>query len=309
MVLRISQPRARLGVGRWRQMGKVSCILHLNVLTFRHKIVFFLGGGDGEGGAKRNRWPVSRMCSLHGGGDVSAFVWCVEGPWFVAVRHQCRSDLFYLLVSVEWIRHKTIGSSRVLKTDLLCSSDWNPAEVLVRACRFPLHLGIESTFVLENTQRIQEGQLSSFFSLDDELDMRVNGIDVVNSLMTYGRTTIKVPARTRDTLPGEWVRSPGPVAQSSPQPDPPLLGTGENTWGLLVSAGSRFLDAPTEPDEAYHLLDGWMNQAYSRLSTTHGHIADCKLLVCMYWTRIVLVRPAASLYSASPLKHNPTGKQ
>ncbi len=30
------------------------------------------------------------------------------------------------------------------------------------------------------------------------------------------------------------------------------------------------------------LMDGWMNQAYSRLSTTHGHITDCKLLVCMY---------------------------
>ncbi len=26
----------------------------------------------------------------------------------------------------------------------------------------------------------------------------------------------------------------------------------------------------------------WMNQAFSRLSTTHGHITDCKLLVCMY---------------------------
>ncbi len=36
-------------------------------------------------------------------------------------------------------------------------------------------------------------------------------------------------------------------------------------------------------------MDGWMNQAYSRLSTTHGHITDCKLLVCMYWTRLVLV--------------------
>ncbi len=47
----------------------------------------------------------------------------------------------------------------------------------------------------------------------------------------------------------------------------------------------------------------------SLLSTTHGRITDCKLLVCMYWTRIVLVRPAASLYSASPLKHHPTGKQ
>ncbi len=29
----------------------------------------------------------------------------------------------------------------------------------------------------------------------------------------------------------------------------------------------------------------------------------------MYWTRLVLVRPAASLYSASTLKHHPTGKQ
>ncbi len=56
-------------------------------------------------------------------------------------------------------------------------------------------------------------------------------------------------------------------------------------------------------------MDGWMNQAYSRLSTTHGHITDYKLLVYMYWTRLVLVRPAASLYSASPLKHHPTGKQ
>ncbi len=27
------------------------------------------------------------------------------------------------------------------------------------------------------------------------------------------------------------------------------------------------------------LTDGWINQAYSRLSTTHGHITDCKLLV------------------------------
>ena len=27
--------------------------------------------------------------------------------------------------------------------------------------------------------------------------------------------------------------------------------------------------------------DVWMNQAYSRLSTTHGQITDCKLLVCM----------------------------
>ncbi len=53
-------------------------------------------------------------------------------------------------------------------------------------------------------------------------------------------------------------------------------------------------------------MDGWMNQAYSQLSTD---ITDCKLLACMYWTHLVLVRPVASLYSASPLKHHPTGKQ
>ncbi len=34
-----------------------------------------------------------------------------------------------------------------------------------------------------------------------------------------------------------------------------------------------------------------------------------QVLVCMHWIRLVLVRPAASLYSASPLKHRPTGKQ
>ncbi len=55
-------------------------------------------------------------------------------------------------------------------------------------------------------------------------------------------------------------------------------------------------------------VDEWMNQAYRRLSTTHRHITDCKL-VCMYWTRLVPVRPAACLYTASPLKHHPTGKQ
>ncbi len=57
------------------------------------------------------------------------------------------------------------------------------------------------------------------------------------------------------------------------------------------------------------ILFRWMNQAYSRLSTTHSHITGCKLLVCVYWTRLVLVRPAATLYSVSPLKHHPTGKQ
>ena len=56
-------------------------------------------------------------------------------------------------------------------------------------------------------------------------------------------------------------------------------------------------------------VNGWKNQAYSRLSITHGHITNCKLLVCMHWTRLALVRPAASLYSASPLKRHPMGKQ
>ncbi len=28
--------------------------------------------------------------------------------------------------------------------------------------------------------------------------------------------------------------------------------------------------------------DGWMNQAYSRLSTTHGHMVDCKLDSVVY---------------------------
>ncbi len=58
-------------------------------------------------------------------------------------------------------------------------------------------------------------------------------------------------------------------------------------------------------------MDGWMD-GWIRLivgfSTSHGHITDCKL-VCMCWTRLVLVWLAASLYSASPLKHHPTGKQ
>ncbi len=28
-------------------------------------------------------------------------------------------------------------------------------------------------------------------------------------------------------------------------------------------------------------IDGWMNQAYRQISTTRGHITDCKLVVCM----------------------------
>ncbi len=30
------------------------------------------------------------------------------------------------------------------------------------------------------------------------------------------------------------------------------------------------------------VVGGWVNQAYSRLSTTHGHITDCKLDSVVY---------------------------
>ncbi len=76
------------------------------------------------------------------------------------------------------------------------------------------------------------------------------------------------------------------------------------------SVGNYFINKGNRISlKIYFSMDGWMNQAYSRLSTTLGHITDCKLLVCMYCPRLVLVRPAISLYSASPLKHHPTGKQ
>ncbi len=41
---------------------------------------------------------------------------------------------------------------------------------------------------------------------------------------------------------------------------------------------------------------GWLNQAYSRLSTTHGHITDCKLDSVVYagviymWDRLTFAR-------------------
>ncbi len=34
--------------------------------------------------------------------------------------------------------------------------------------------------------------------------------------------------------------------------------------------------------EGQNDLGGWVNQAYSRLSTTHGHITDCKLDSVVY---------------------------
>ncbi len=36
---------------------------------------------------------------------------------------------------------------------------------------------------------------------------------------------------------------------------------------------------------------------------------SCLYGVCMYWTRLVLVRPRDSLYSSSPLKQHATGRQ
>ncbi len=36
---------------------------------------------------------------------------------------------------------------------------------------------------------------------------------------------------------------------------------------------------------------------------------SCLYVVCMYWTRLVLVRPAANIKSASPRKHHATGRQ
>ncbi len=57
-------------------------------------------------------------------------------------------------------------------------------------------------------------------------------------------------------------------------------------------------------------MDGWIRlivgfQSLMVISPT----ASCWCVCTMYWTRLVLVRPATSLYSASPLKHHPTGKQ
>ncbi len=43
---------------------------------------------------------------------------------------------------------------------------------------------------------------------------------------------------------------------------------GENS-PLTTLSLVGFLNMPTAS-----LMDGWMNQAYSRLSTTHGHITD-----------------------------------
>ncbi len=36
-------------------------------------------------------------------------------------------------------------------------------------------------------------------------------------------------------------------------------------------------------------VGGWVNQAYSRLSTTHGHITDCKLDSVVYASILINV--------------------
>ncbi len=58
---------------------------------------------------------------------------------------------------------------------------------------------------------------------------------------------------------------------------------------MCLSQGKKLVVGKQLAVQQKGLMDGWMNQAYSLLSTTHGHITDCKLLVCMYWTRFVLV--------------------
>ncbi len=40
-----------------------------------------------------------------------------------------------------------------------------------------------------------------------------------------------------------------------------------------------------------------------------GTRACMQVLVCMYWTRLLIVRPVTSIYRASPRKHHATGMQ
>ncbi len=65
------------------------------------------------------------------------------------------------------------------------------------------------------------------------------------------------------------------------------------SWCYMISCQPWDLSTWISPQSR---LDGWMNQAYSRLSTTHGHITDCKLdsvvyagvgLVILMWTCLV----------------------
>ncbi len=66
------------------------------------------------------------------------------------------------------------------------------------------------------------------------------------------------------------------------------LNNALNTSQYAFRCGHSTVHAITEfVQHVIGAIDGWMNQAYSRRSTTHGHITD--------WTRLVLVRPAVSL--------------
>ncbi len=65
-------------------------------------------------------------------------------------------------------------------------------------------------------------------------------------------------------------------------------GGGERSWLKPPRLGPHPLGSPPLvcQDGCKHLhgsLDGgWVNRAYSRLSTTHGHITDCKLDSVVY---------------------------
>ncbi len=54
-------------------------------------------------------------------------------------------------------------------------------------------------------------------------------------------------------------------------------------FGFRSSSCTYVMAGYTGPSTTYRVkrkvvyIDGWMNQAYSRLSTTHGHVTDCKL--------------------------------
>ncbi len=57
----------------------------------------------------------------------------------------------------------------------------------------------------------------------------------------------------------------------------------ERVWGLLVFAFCLGTHVQLNFIERLdRQLGGWVNQAYSRLSTTHGHITDCKLDSVVY---------------------------
>ncbi len=59
-----------------------------------------------------------------------------------------------------------------------------------------------------------------------------------------------------------------------------------------------------------HWVSGWVNQAYSRLSTTHGHITDCKLDSVVYvgvcvWVNVDLCCLGRTIYARQFLGAKP----